>query len=785
MGIYSEHDRPRCQIVILTDNEEASKIIGKLVSKGSYEVAFVYENDDGALQNILDVQPDLLIADLYFAQKGMIELIEQAHYLLPIPVLFLGGNDFPNVFPDVKSIENSSFMLRPISFAGLKLSIELLLYKQKIHGRAKEHERWLSTTLNSMVEGVIVTDKEGSVTYMNPTAELLTGWKLSQAEGIYISRVFNAVYEETGAKVFSAEKDIVYDSEQTHTDACLLLNKKNERFPIQKTITPLKNDRGDDEGVVVVFRDVTHSKRMEEQLKSMAITDELTLLHNRVGFVQASTKQLQFARSEERKLLVLFVDLNKLKQINDTYGHKEGDKALQATAAILQRSFRSTDIIGRIGGDEFVVLARLNPSDSDLIMIERVQEQIDAFNESSDLTYPISLSIGSAIFEPGSPVEIEDLLNKADHMMYQNKLRRKAITDRNIQTTQLMILLDSATTINSSMNIKDIKEKTIEAAMLLVNAEASSLILIDAETEEMFFDVALGNKGDSVKTIRMPKGHGIAGWVAQNKQPVLLNDPKLDERFFYKVDQQTSFETRNMICMPIMTKSKLLGVLEVINKQEGVFTNYDQEMLTALANQIAIAIDNAHLYEELRDTFYSFMDTLASTIDKRDPYTGGHTRRVKDYSLAIGKALNLSEDDLSRLELAAILHDIGKIGVSDSILRKTTKLTPDEYQEMKNHPVYGEEILRPIQNLQGVIPGIKHHHERHDGRGYPDGLKGDEIDITARIISVADAYDAMVTTRSYRNKMDNDFATDELRKNAGEQFDPVIVEVFLKILENY
>jgi HD-GYP domain-containing protein (c-di-GMP phosphodiesterase class II) len=181
----------------------------------------------------------------------------------------------------------------------------------------------------------------------------------------------------------------------------------------------------------------------------------------------------------------------------------------------------------------------------------------------------------------------------------------------------------------------------------------------------------------------------------------------------------------------------------------------------------------------LGEAFHATVHDLADTIERRDPYTGGHTRRVMNYSLAIGKSLELSRMDMINLKLAAILHDLGKIGISDDILLKNEELSRDEFEHMMMHAVYGAEILDRIDHLKDVIPGIKYHHEKYDGSGYPDGLKGKKIPVIARIIAVADTFDAITTDRPYRKGLSFDSAFEELKKSAGSQFDPEVVKAFL------
>lgn len=190
-------------------------------------------------------------------------------------------------------------------------------------------------------------------------------------------------------------------------------------------------------------------------------------------------------------------------------------------------------------------------------------------------------------------------------------------------------------------------------------------------------------------------------------------------------------------------------------------------------------------YEELEKAYLESIETLRYTVEAKDTYTRGHSDRVSEYSYLIGKYLNLPEEDLKRLKLGGLFHDIGKIGVPDSILLKTERLTDDEYSEIKNHPAIGAHILSNATMFQDIIPIVKHHHERYDVKGYPGKLQGENIPYLARITAIADTYDAMTSKRAYRDPLSIDIVKAEFEKNSGTQFDPKLVPVFLDILNNH
>jgi HD-GYP domain-containing protein (c-di-GMP phosphodiesterase class II) len=366
--------------------------------------------------------------------------------------------------------------------------------------------------------------------------------------------------------------------------------------------------------------------------------------------------------------------------------------------------------------------------------------------------------------------------NKIDFERWMRKL--KQIEEK---VERLALLSQLGQILNSTLDHKEIRRRAMEAATQLMKAEAGSLLLVDEGKRQLYFEVALGNREEDIKRIPLNFGEGIAGWVAQHGKPLIVNSPKKDPRFFKGVDERTEFKTRNIICVPVKVKEKIIGVLEAINKQErGGFNRADLSLFTSLADQVAIALDNSRLYQELEEMFFQTTDSLADAIEKRDPYTGGHTQRVTQYSLAIAKYLQLNALEKKWLKITSVLHDIGKVGIEDQILKKPDRLSPDESEMIKRHCNIGVEIIKHIRQLRESIPGVKYHHEQLDGKGYPNGLKGEEIPVLAKIIAVADTFDAMTTDRPYRIAMGREAAVKELEKCSGTQFDEKVVEAFIQ-----
>jgi HD-GYP domain-containing protein (c-di-GMP phosphodiesterase class II) len=359
------------------------------------------------------------------------------------------------------------------------------------------------------------------------------------------------------------------------------------------------------------------------------------------------------------------------------------------------------------------------------------------------------------------------------------------LREKNERIKSLSILTETSTLIGSTLNLQKLLSVIMEKLKEVMQAEASSIFQIDEKTKELYFVVATGEKGEEAKEIRIPWGKGIVGWTAEKGVTLNVPDVSKDKRFFQDVDKKTQWKTRSILAVPLKIKGKVIGVAEVLNKLgDEPFTKRDERIFEAIAKQAAVAIDNARLYTDLSDLFKSSIRALVNTVEAKDKYTRGHTERVTEYSLMIARKLNLAQTEIQRIELSALLHDVGKIGIPDKILLKPGKLTEEEYEVVKEHPDRGVSIMQPIKQLHTVLDGIKYHHERMDGKGYPEGLKGNEIPLVAKIITIGDAYDAMTTDRPYRKALSQEEAIRRLKKDSPAQFDPELVDAFIDCLEN-
>lgn len=343
------------------------------------------------------------------------------------------------------------------------------------------------------------------------------------------------------------------------------------------------------------------------------------------------------------------------------------------------------------------------------------------------------------------------------------------------------MLLEIGVKLSGTLDLLTVLETALETAEQVCHAETSSIWELDEDSQELFFRIVRGQAAGEIRNLRVPMGHGIVGSVAKSGVAEVVNDVAADSRWH---GDAKGFHTRAIVTVPLLVQGSVVGVLQLLNPVgRDRFTEADLQRLNLFAAVLAPPLQNARLHAAQERQFLKLVTALAETIDKKDPSTGGHVRRVVSYSVLLGAELGLGRGQLKELWLAATLHDIGKIGVPDRILGKPAPLDAEEMELMRRHTVDGAEIVSHLAN-PNVLVGVRNHHERIDGRGYPDGLREDELPLVARIIAVADTFDSMTTSRPYRAGLPREQAAAEIIAVAGSQLCPRVVESFRAMFES-
>jgi len=345
---------------------------------------------------------------------------------------------------------------------------------------------------------------------------------------------------------------------------------------------------------------------------------------------------------------------------------------------------------------------------------------------------------------------------------------------------RLTVLFNITRNISTELKLDKLLRILMDEVKRALKADRCTVFLLDKSKNELWSKVAHGER-----EIRFPGHLGVAGYVATTGHILNIPDAYADPRFNKEIDRKTGYHTKNMLTFPMRNKlGEIIGVFQVLNKYDGPFTKEDEQLLDTISVISSTQLENAQLYEEQKKTFDSFIETLASTIDARDPLTAGHSHRIAQYAEAIAQVLNILPTRREILRYAALLHDYGKIAIREAILTKRGRLTVKEYSHIQEHPEYTRSILEKI-NFSGdykAIPIIAAaHHERIDGTGYPKGISGDEIPLEARILAVADVFDALTSKRHYRDRMEFDKVIAILDRDMGTHFDENCVRAFKKI----
>lgn len=373
------------------------------------------------------------------------------------------------------------------------------------------------------------------------------------------------------------------------------------------------------------------------------------------------------------------------------------------------------------------------------------------------------------------PFSINDLLYKVNLSLREKSL----LTEKTVGNRADIVLRNKIRELSTQSYIYDVIEDTcnsnerifhemVDAALKISAGESCSLMLFDDESNE-FRPKVLRNPGAEADAHRMsPSFLNLLRRVVQEKEPFLINP------------STHAHSERSFILAPLKIRNNVFGVLSLSRRKNGVeFTSTDLSYILSLTRRASLNLENNLLYESTYANLMNAFKSMAASIQARDHYTESHSIRVTKLSIQIGEAMGCHADDIESLKIAGMLHDIGKIAVPDNVLLKPGRLTLEEYNIIKQHPLTGEAIMKPIMLFDKESIIIRHHHERWDGHGYPDGIAGNAIPLLSRIMAVADSFDAMTNNRPYREAMKIERAVKELQENAGLQFDKDVVHCFL------
>ena len=572
------------------------------------------------------------------------------------------------------------------------------------------------------------------------------------------------------------------------------------------SVYPLFDDDNKVKNIIHVVKDITILKRVEKELRTL----NETMLQRNIELQVAIEKAREEAEISKdiltisrevmdvmdpafllKKVAVISSKMFKPDIIMAFLWNKERETYVQVSAT-------GADHILTINPDNFPPLAEILRTKS-LIFIENGQDPLLHQSVISSLhlnamsiipflvRYKVVGFIINCFYSPryftfrdrnimeGMSYQIGLALNNA--YLYRDSMEKSMELSYKVETIEVMHEIDRG--ILALIDRNEILEKVSYMLGNLIPCNGIIMLLMDNEANGFSYAAGWG--------VELPKGE-ITSFDDINYSE-FLKPPRIVVRTELKAEDLLPFDSklykmgvRSDIRIPLFSGNEVTGVLNILSHRIAGFTTSQLNTIEMVASQISVALDNARLLEGLQELLIGTSISLAGAIEAKSPWTKGHSERVTEYARTIGLQIGLTEDELENLRLAGLLHDLGKIGTYEGFLDKPERLTPEEFCEVKRHPSEAIRILKPVKALSHIFTAILHHHENYDGTGYPDGLKGDEIPLPARILRVADAYDSMTSDRPYRQSPGREYAISELSRCSGTQFDPQIVGLFLKKL---
>jgi diguanylate cyclase (GGDEF)-like protein/putative nucleotidyltransferase with HDIG domain len=488
-------------------------------------------------------------------------------------------------------------------------------------------------------------------------------------------------------------------------------------------------------------------------------------------------------------LALVMVDLHDFKSVNEQFGHPAGDEVLRNVGDLLRGAMRSYDQAARYGGDEFALLLPGTSADAALTVVERSQAAIASAVRPDGSK--LAASFGLVEWKPGE--QAGELIDRVDSELRRGK---KALRS---EAGQAEVKPPSGVRAAASAARERADRRARRLAVAgRIGGRLARLLDVSAIAETAVTELQTALGADSCRLVRLhedgyvsalasagklphgekggwtqPQDEGAIGRCLRERRPVLRPATAQGDG-----DHAPAYE----LAVPVTSGGQLWGAVHVRAVGDDALSGEDCDFIEAVCDHLGAAMHTADLYRRLDQAYLGTAEALAAALEAKDDYTADHARSIADLAVAVGRELDLDEEQLRDIRYGAIFHDIGKIAIPDSILNKPGPLTDEERVIMETHPIAGEEILAPVPFLARVRRIVRHDHERWDGTGYPDGLRGPQIPIGARIVFVVDAYHAMVSDRPYRKAMPLEDARTELRAHAGTQFDPAVVAAFLRVL---
>jgi putative nucleotidyltransferase with HDIG domain len=380
-----------------------------------------------------------------------------------------------------------------------------------------------------------------------------------------------------------------------------------------------------------------------------------------------------------------------------------------------------------------------------------------------------------------------DYLTKPFHLEEIGEKIKRALASRrleeeNLLLTNLVSLHEVTKVLNATHELYELQHKVLDYCARLSKSDGGALMFFDGKANLIFLETV----GDAFEKSFWNQEPilNIARGVFDTAEPAIVSSMSPQLTVAGQAGSPGDV-IESYMAFPLKTPNKIMGILNLVRRKgQQQFSTLDLEIINVLASQASISIENVKLYQNIRDNYLKTIRGFALAVEAKDRYTHGHSENVMKYTMILARKLGMPDHEIEQVKSAGLLHDIGKIGISDVVLNKPGKLTIEEFEEIKKHPELGARIIADVPFLKSLVPLVLHHHEFFDGSGYPEGIRGDQIPYGARILGVCDAYEAMTSDRPYRKAMDEERAISILAENKLKQFDPHIADAFIEVIRS-
>lgn len=726
---------------------------------------------------LLSVNSTELYVDPHVREKNYQKLTHQSGLIAWEAELFRYDGSIINVFITAHAIYKAN--QQPVYFEGY---IQDISARKKIEDALLQSEILNETIVASVQDGVMVTDRDLNIVVWNNYLEELSGLDIDKVLG---KSAIEILSQSTKNGVEPVLRRALSGETVFSPDTAFQFHGTDRQSWVEITYAPLRKRTGEVVGVVANIHDITERKEAETERERLLETEqklhEISRQVSRSFDIESIINTTNSLLSDifDNAMTVILTKDPKTKEFTQLTWHNapedspavsfggqgmlwEAHNKMKPFCVNDYPNFENPNPVWVEYGLQCGMAIPLESNDMKLGAVGVFSTKPDGYFSERDIELASSIARQAGV-----------ALHKA--ILYEDSIRK---------TQELTALYDFSLKTGSVLDARTLLQFLYNKIKELISPDSILIYTYDEDNRQLEITMAYQKAPPLTDVIGtsypLTPGKLVSDLILHHKTNYIS---KVSNEQHECLMAEKGLHCQAWLGIPLMKGEQILGALVMESEIENAFSNEDQRFLESIAAQFSIALDNARLYEELEDAYLQTVAALANAVDVRDSYTHDHSQRIAILTNLTGIELGMDKKELELLRWGALLHDIGKIGIPDHILLKPDDLTKEEYEIMKQHPAIGASIIAPVKKLSKVAPIIRAHQEHYNGEGYPDQLKGEEIPLAARVLTVVDSYVAMTDDRVYRKAYSQEYALQELKAKAGTHFDPKVVDTFLLIME--